>query len=84
MDRYRFERSVTVDGRAFSAGDEFAAGDIPADHLESCLRVGHVSKLPELLAESVAPPVEPPPDPPVESEPAPVETAEPPQKKRGR
>lgn len=43
--QYEFVRSVCVDGKTFLAGDVFEAGDIPADHLESCLRVGHVREV---------------------------------------
>lgn len=39
---YRFTIDITVDGRPYKAGDEAAAKDIPAGHLDSLRRLGQV------------------------------------------
>jgi hypothetical protein len=43
--QYEFASTVCVEGKKFFAGDVIEAGDIPADHLESCLRVGHIREI---------------------------------------
>lgn len=59
MSRYRFTRTVTVDGVKCEGGHEFAEGDIPADHLACCLRLGHVEKVEDPSPAPIVPPVPP-------------------------
>ena len=74
---YLFERSVTVDGVAYAAGDTVAGRDLHPGRLASCLRVGHVVEYTapapdQLLADTPTETAEP-----ESTEPADPETSEP-------
>jgi hypothetical protein len=68
MDRLQFTRSVVVDGQRFQAGDEIDDEAIPVDHLESCLRVGHLVRIPAKVFQSVPEVLTEPDEPEIEAE----------------
>lgn len=53
--RYRFEKTVMVDGQAYPAGAEVDGAEIPAGCLQSLLYVGSVSPVQPAGSSAVAP-----------------------------